>query len=82
MSVLVNIDNGVFINEMTSNNSVSSGENNQFGWHSHQKRTYIYNCTGHYYYLDGNTSEIIDNDYIDFYSYQDTEMQGFTSQSL
>lgn len=82
MAFSVNIGGGIAINQQTSNNLVSNGENNQFGWSSHQKRNYSYNTIGQFFTQPANFGYIFDNDVIDSPIGDSDLMSGFTNQTV
>jgi len=80
MSVEVNIGNGIYVSRLTTNSTISNGQNSQFGWSSHQKRTYIFNTSGPYMNLSNNKCVIIDNDEFDTIILDEKWMYGSSSQ--
>lgn len=79
-SFSVNIEQGITVLKMATNCSISTGENTQFGWSSHQKRNYMFNTNGYYTTMDHNFNVIMDNDHIDTFVDQDNTMAGATFQ--
>lgn len=82
MSVMVNIESGIHITKMTTNNTISNGINVQFGWSSHQKRIYIYHVVGNDNHVDNNYCQVIDNDNIDYVTLGSSNMSGNMYQSF
>lgn len=82
MAFAVNIGAGIVINQQTSNNVVANGENNQFGWSSHQKRNYSYNTIGQLNITPYDLGAIIDNDILDSPFADNDLMGGFTNQTI
>lgn len=64
MDFSVNINN-ITINQLATNNLIANGENNQFGWSSHQKVTYGMNIVGHRNQTKSNVTTIFDGDSVD-----------------
>lgn len=81
MSFTVNIEQGITVIKMATNSSISTGENTQFGWSSHQKRNYIFNTNGIYTEMSHNFNMVMDNDEADMFVNQTNAMYGSTFQA-
>lgn len=64
MPSVVNI-NMINTNQLSSNSTIASGENAQFGWSSHQKRTYNLYTVGPFDVAPCNLNIIFDMDFAD-----------------
>lgn len=80
MVLMINMGVGVSVNTMTTNNTIANGENNQFGWNSHQKKMYDINNSGFCDVITGNFTQTLDNDFIDSTWTTPETMGGFTNQ--
>lgn len=80
MTISVNI-NHFNINQLTTNNVISNGENNQFGWSSHQKVINGFSTIGHHLQIRHNVTLITNQNIIDAFIDDKDSMVGYTNQS-
>lgn len=80
MVFTINMGTGVNVITQTSNSSVTTGENTQFGWSSHQKRNYDSNNSGLFYATINNINWSIDTDCVDATFISPKALGGFTNQ--
>jgi len=82
MVFAINMGTGVNVNNISTNGTVTSGENQQFGWSSHQKRIYDITTSGIFNTVLGNLVINIDNDIIDSTFNDPDLMSGMTNQLI
>lgn len=80
MVFAINMGTGVNVNNISTNSTVTTGENTQFGWSSHQKRNYDIISTGFFDTVIGNFNMNLDNDIVDSTFNDPDIMNGMTNQ--